>query len=415
MSEDHHPRTDTILPVVFGGDVGAYNLGLECYEAFGVRSINVAHEPVDLITRSAIFDIIRISPQASDEERLEVLRTIVKENPGRSPILLANNDALIAFFSRHREELDQHFAIPFPSKKIIDLLTSKDSFAEVCAKAGALTPPTVVVDLSTADEEGWEPPILDFRYPMVAKADSSDTYEKYDFPGKKKIWYIDTPEELAGLWESLIAAGYRDKFLVQELIPGDDTYKRTVTLYVDSSGKVTLRAAGQVLLEDPSPTMIGNPAAMISRSMPELWAAAERILEVLDYRGFANFDLKVDPRDGTPYFFELNPRAGRSSYFIVAGGQNPMEIMARDLVLHEDVEPVDASRHALYTLLPIALILRYVKEPRLRNEIKWLVKRNRVLNPLYVPVEKDLKRRMIVRIQGLNHFRKFQRYYRADL
>ncbi len=416
MTRTNEQKLNKILPVIFGGDVGAYTLGLECYEAFGVRSINVANGPVDLITRSSIFDVIPIPAGATDKQRIQVLERIAKGNPDRSLLLLANNDALVAFFSRNRDHLQRiGYSIPFPETRIIDLLTSKISFAKICDKVGALTPPSVTVDMARSAGKEWVPPAIDFRYPLIAKPDSSEEYESVDFPGKRKIWILDTPEEAAQMWMSLADAGFRGKFLVQEIIPGDDTCKRTVTLYVDSKGKVTLRAAGQVLLEDPTPTMIGNPSAMISRSMPDLWDSAQKILEELNYRGFANFDLKIDPRDGTPYFFELNPRAGRSSYFIVAGGQNPMEIMGRDLVAGQDVAPADATRHALYTLLPTALILKYVKEPQLNAEIRSLIKEKKVVNPLYAPVEKDVRRKVVVRLQGLNFFRKFKQFYRSDL
>ncbi len=410
-------RTDNDMPlvIVFGGDVGAYTLGLEAYEAFGCRPVCVAHEPVALITKSKIFDVVRIEAQASDSARLAAIRKLAEQHPARRIILLANNDALIAFFARNRGKLGSEVIVPFPSEDIVELLSSKEGFAQVCEKVGVPTPPSLSVELRDPQEGDWAEPEIPFRFPVVAKADASDQYERIQFEGKQKVYFIDTPEELSALWNRLRSADYQGTFLVQELIPGDDTHKRTVSMYVDSQGRVTLRAAAQVLLEDPTPTMVGNPAAMISRSMPDLWEKAELILKELDYRGFANFDLKVDPRDGTPYFFELNPRAGRSSYFIVAGGHNPIEIMGDDLLHGKKVKPVEASRHALYTLLPLALILRYVKERTLRREVLNLARRRRVINPLWAKVENDPKRRLVVWAQGLNHFRKFHRYYRSDL
>lgn len=307
---DHAGKRATILPIIFGGDVGAYTLGLEAYEAFGCRSICVAHEPVDLITRSKIFDVVHIEPQASDDSRLLVIRDLAEQNPNRTYMLLANNDALIGSLTRNRAKLGPEFIIPFPDADTVELLSSKERFAQVCEKVGAPTPPSIRVDLGDQDGEDWESPTIPFRFPVIAKADASDEYEKVSFTGKEKVYFIDTALELDALWETLRAAEFRGSFLVQELIPGDDSHKRTVTMYVDSDGEVTLKAAAQVLLEDPTPTMVGNPAAMISRSMPDLWEAAGRILTELNYRGFANFDLKVDPRDGVAYFFELQSSCG---------------------------------------------------------------------------------------------------------
>lgn len=412
MSARFDPQT--IQPVIFGGDAGAYALGLECFEAFGVRSLCVAAAPVELITRSKFFDIVHIEPGASDESRMAVLRSVAQQNQGKHLLLLANSDGVIDFFARVRSELQEHYLIPFPDQATIDMLGNKDSFARVCAEQGAKTPPTVVVDLSEVESPGWEPPSINFRFPVVAKSSSGRAYDEVTFEGKKKIWYIDTPAELDELWVMLKDAGFRDKFLVQELIPGDDTHMRSLTFYVDSNGRVTLRSAAQVLLQDPSPTMIGNPVAMITQPLPEMWELAEKVLAAGNYRGFANFDIKIDPRDGTPYFFEVNPRIGRNSYYVVAAGVNPMAVMVEDLVAKRRLAAVEASQAALYSLVPVSLIRKYVKEPDLRAQVKELVKRGHVVNPLESPLETDLKRKAVVFAQKFNYFKKFHRHYRLD-
>ena len=406
---------DKIQPVILGGDVGAYALGLQCYEAFGASSICLANDPVDVITESPLFTVERIPPRASDKELLAVLLGIAAVYQHRELLLLTNSDATIGFVARHADQLSQHFSLPVPSEEAIDRLCRKDSFAQLCAELGVATPRTEVVDFADAQSGEWRPPTLDFTFPVVAKAASGEAYGKVSFPGKKKIWFIDDPEQLDALWADLRGAGFDDLFLVQELIPGDDTHVRSLTFYVDRSGNVALRAAAQVLLQDPSPTMIGNPVAMITREYPELWEQAERLLQAVSYRGFANFDIKVDPRNGTPYFFEVNPRIGRNSYYVAAAGQNPMLVMARDLVAHEDVTPVVADQTVLYSLVPLSLISRYVTESSLKDEAKELAAAGHLADPLVSPAEPSLKRKAIVQAQKLNYFRKFRRYYRVDL
>ena len=390
-----------LVPVILGGDVGAYTLGLECYEAFGVKSICVSAAPIDMITKSVIFEVEQVTPQASDEELLAVLRGIAAIH--QNLLLLANTDAHVSFFARHREELSQHYLLPFPTTETIDLLCQKQSFAEVCAREGVPTPATVVVDLAEEAD-----PEIDFTFPVVAKTASGAAYDRVSFPGKKKIWFIDSPEELTELWSTLRGAGFRDKFVVQENIPGDDTYMRSLTYYVSSTGEILLRAGAHVLLQDPSPTMIGNPVAMITRELPDLWELGDRILRAGNYTGFANFDIKIDPRDGTPYFLEVNPRIGRNSYYVVAAGQNPMAVMAQDLFLGESPDPVVAQETALYSLVPFKLILQTVKDPDLLAEVKTLP----VVDPLDSPIETSKSRKAVARLQKLNYLRKFRRYAR---
>ncbi|WP_099331960.1 carboxylate--amine ligase [Actinomyces minihominis] len=402
--------TSSVLPVILGGDAGAYALGLECFEAFGVRALCLANDPVQLITDSVFFDVEHIEPGASDEIRLNHLREIAQRHPDRHLLLLANSDGAVTFFARHRSLLEVDYTIPSPTLETIDLLCEKDSFAKVCEELDIATPKTVVVDCDGPDE-GWVAPTIDIPFPVVAKASSGSEYEKVSFPGKKKIWFIKTPEELDSMWVSLRGAGFRDKFLVQQLIPGGDEQMRSLTFYVDSAGMVKLRSSAHVLLQDPSPTMIGNPVAMITQALPEMWDQAEKILKAGNYTGFANFDIKVDPRDGIAYFLEVNPRIGRNSYYVVAAGQNPMTVMATDLVEGRPQEAVEAVRAALYTLVPVSLITKYVTDRGLLSRVRSLVRQHRVVNPLRSPIEKNLRRKAIVLGQTYNYYRKFKAHH----
>ena len=88
--------------------------------------------------------------------------------------------------------------------------------------------------------------------------------------------------------------------------------------------------------------------------------------------------------------------------------------MARDLVLGEDVVPAVAARRALYTLVPMSLIKRYVTENDLRREAVGLAKAGRMVNPLAADVETDRKRKMVALLQRYNYFRKFKQHYRLD-
>ena len=267
----------------------------------------------------------------------------------------------------------------------------------------------VVVDLAdpdcvpptSADELGME-------FPLVAKAAIGADYDRISFPGKRKIWFIDDAAELAGMWRSLKEAGYRSTFLVQECIPGDDTAMRSVTAYMDSTGELRLIGSARVLLQDHAPTMIGNPVAMITEAFPDLWEATGRLLRHAGYRGFANLDIKVDPRDGRELFFEVNPRIGRNSFYLTAAGANPMAVMLKDLVLDQRDEPIKVTRQILYSLVPDGVIARYVSDEALRRKAKGL---GRGVDPLRDPAERSLRRRVTIELQRLNHYRKFARNY----
>lgn len=399
-----------IQPVILGGDIGAYAIGRSFHEAFGVQSVCLAPAPTELITRSEIF---RVHPVASssDADTLAALLEVAAANPHARCVLMANTDFHVDFIIRHRAQLEDHYALPFPSAEVVAQVSDKVEFARVCDSLGIRTPRTVVVPLANPAQGKWAAPALDLTFPVVAKTAKGAPYDAVDFPGKRKIYFFTSPEELAELWGSLRRAGFRDDFLVQELIPGDNTAMRSITAYVDSTGEVTLLGSARVLLEDHAPTMVGNPVAMITKVLPELWEDAKRFLQATGYRGFANFDVKIDPRDGTAYFFEVNPRIGRNSYYMTAAGHNPMSVMVADLVNGESVSPRTVTREVLYSLVPLALLKRYLVSAALRREVAGLARAGRVVDPLRYKADRGLRRRLVVEAQRLNHFRKFARYY----
>lgn len=424
-----------ILPVILGGDFGVYGIGRSFNEAFGCRCLCVANAPTISITASTFFDVHTIPAGASDEVLLHHLRGIAAAYPDRQLILMANHDIHSAFVARNREALEESYALPFPSSEVIQNLTDKAAFARACQRAGINTPETVVVDFAQARSATWSAPEVSCEFPVVAKASNGGDYDHLEFEGKRKIWFIESADELESLWATLIDAGFTGQFLVQELIPGDNTQMRSITAYVDSFGQVTVIGSARVLLEDHAPTMIGNPVAMITEEFPELWEKAERLLVESGYRGFANFDVKIDPRNSRAVFFEVNPRIGRNNWYMSAGGANPMIPMVRDLIFGENVcataSAADDEQHAgdesgasvevhgrrvctrevLYSMVPDSLLLHYIKDDSLKQRVKTLIRSGRRVDPLINPVETSLHRSLIVRLQKLNQIRKFRRYY----
>lgn len=405
------PERKPLLPVVLGGDFGVYGMGRSFHQAYGCRVLCVNSAPTAAISRSTFFDHHPLPEGATDEQVIHELLGIGAAYPDYDLVLMANHDLHSVLIARHREELSQYYALPFPSTEVIDRLTDKAAFAQACADLGIPTPQTVIVDFAGADSPQWTAPHIPFEFPIVAKSSAGEPYDRLEFEGKRKIWFIESAEELTSLWQTLIQAGFRDRFLVQELIPGDNTAMRSITAYVDSRGQVSLIGSARVLLEDHAPTMIGNPVAMITEPFPQLWADASKLLTTHGYRGFANFDVKIDPRDGRAVFFEVNPRIGRNNWYMTAAGHNPMIHMVSDLVYGQPLDAAVVEEEILYSMVPDSLLLRYIRDESLRERVHNLMRTGRRHDPLLYPSDRSLMRTLVVRAQKLNHIRKFRRYY----
>ncbi|WP_258727002.1 hypothetical protein [Cellulomonas sp. NS3] len=405
--------TGPLQPVILGADIGVYALARAFHEAYGVRSIVVSGAALGPVADSRIVDNVLVADGHDPRQLVDKLVEVARGLAGRRLVLMANSDWLVRVVVQHRTELEPYYVVPFLSAELLDQISDKATFAEICERIGISVPRTVVQDFARAGEPGWQPvPVpAGITYPLIAKAASSADYQDVEFEGKKKVFEITEPAELDQLWVSLAGAGFRGRFVVQELIPGDDTQMRSITAYVDSRGQITLLCSAHVLLEEHTPSGLGNPAAMITTRIDPMLDQARRFLTETGYVGFANFDVKVDPRDGSYRFFEVNPRIGRNNYYVTAAGANPVRFLVEDRVEGRAVEPVVVEKEILYAIVPHRLLLKYVADPALAAKVKGLIKAGAVAHPLRYAQDAGPKRVAYVTLALVNQVRKFRTHY----
>ncbi|MDO5747333.1 MAG: ATP-grasp domain-containing protein [Actinomycetaceae bacterium] len=420
------PASQPFHPVIIGSDIGIYALVRCFYEQWGTKATCVCFAGLGPIQHSRILDIHTLPKARELEEKNEAivseLITIAPELKQKHGVdklvLITNSDTYIFAMNYGRERLAEHYEFLIPPEDVLYATTDKTQFASLADKFSMTTPPTVEANLDDPIDtimqrcEGQS-------YPMIVKPTVSMGYEILSWEGKHKVDTVASPDELRELLtvleEKTRLHPTMRRFLIQRRIEGNDTYNLSITAYADSHGKVTMMGSAHVLLEDHAPTFLGNPGAMITEVYPDLHDQARRFLEGVGWRGFANFDVKVDRHTNTPYFFEVNPRIGRNCYYNVAAGVNPTELLVRDLIFHERCELRTAKEHAYYRVLPDRLVKRYI-DTHLWKQIRYLRRQHKAVHPLLAPAEKQLslrylKRRLVVTRNLLNHWVKFHRYY----
>ena len=402
---------DDLQPVVLGGDIGAYSIARTFHEAYGVRSVVVSSVSTGLVRHSRILVNV-VEPGIDDADTaVATLRRIAAEHAGKKLILVGSADWLVRTIVENRDRLEDLYTIPYVPLATLDRVTDKELFGDLCRELGLGHPTTVVHDVAA----GGVPDTSELRFPVIAKAADTAAYHLVEFAGKKKVFTVDSPGELAELLGRVQGSGYAGTFIIQDLIPGDDSGMRILTCYGDRTGKVRFAAFGHVLLEEHTPGALGNPAGIITRHDETLAAQATRLLEHLGWTGYANFDLKYDPRDGSTVFFELNPRLGRSNFYITAGGRNTAELYVREYVQGlpplPDGAPTEITEPHLYTVLPRWLLRRYVADPTLRARVRSLGRSGRATNPLWYRAETNPRRWLYVAIAQANQVRKYRTHY----
>ena len=408
-AEDARPPQPFDL-VLLGSGLGVYTLARAFHEEYGVVATVVTKVGIEPMRRSVTSEVRELGAAASDEDLITALLDLAAERGGRRPqLLLANADSLVQLMSDHREQLTEHFVMPILDADTLEQLSDKADFARLCTQNGVATPRTEVVDLGAPREPDWQPPRTDLPFPVVMKAARTADMAGVRFADKQKVWFIADQQELSRLVRAVAEAGYTGRLVVQELIPGDDTAEGSITAYTDDAGRVTLLCSARVLLGEHTPDALGRPAAMITTPFEDALEQARGLLEATGYRGFANFDLKLDPRDGVWKFFEVNPRIGRNNFYVSSAGANISRFVVADAIEQRQIEPVMQFDEILYSLVPMPLLMRYVREPAMKHWVRTVARRG-VRNPWAYPADGRWARRY-ARVVALNHVRKFLRHY----
>lgn len=403
----------TFQPVLLGTDQGTYGLARALHEAYGVTTTIVSRGSSGSVANSRILRQVLTGDGTTRAELLQALlaegRAQKAERPDVPLLLTYNSDSHTEMVSQHAEELGRYYEFPHLSPQVLEQVADKVHFADICQRLGLATPATWVVSFAGADDPGWSPAPVDVTFPAVAKPANSAKFENLTFAGRQKVWFLQTQEEWDQLVQVLRDGGVRDDMLVQEHIPGDDTHQYSIVAYVDRSRRVTAIATAQVLLGEHDPLMVGNPIAMITTPMPELMEAAEQILGEVDYWGFANIDAKRDPRTGTLYYMEVNPRMGRNSFYATAAGADIAGALVDDVIRHERREPRRGTREILYSIVSPLVLPYYVRDKALRRRVLAAARRT-VAHPLLYE-RGNWRRRSYVLANRVNHVRKLAKFY----
>ena len=182
-----------------------YALARSFHEAYGVTSVVVAGAALGPVAHSRIVRHEIVDDGHDPRQLVDRLVAVAQSMPDRRLLLMANSDWLVRVVVQHRALLEQYYVVPFLSEHLLDQISDKATFAQICDDLGISVPRTIVQEFGSA--EPWEAVAVDLEYPLIAKAASSADYQDVEFEGKKKVFEIATPEELAWLWEALRDGG----------------------------------------------------------------------------------------------------------------------------------------------------------------------------------------------------------------
>lgn len=279
--------------------VGGYVNGLGLVRALAARRIPVAvvvTKPFDIAHRSrwaSAHETIETLEDAP-ERLVDLLRHRATDWPGW--LVIPTNDEALRALAQYRDRLST-YRLACPNWDVAQYLLDKAEMLEVTRAVGIPAPRCY----GSADASALDNP--DLRYPVVVKPVNG-----YRFVARfgAKLFVAHTRAELQAALVQLSKAELRAQ--VFDLIPGDDSHIYAYCTYIDTRGEprggLTIRKLRQ------GPPFFGN--ARVAEVVPDQPLLCEMTIEFLrriGFRGIAAAEFKLDPRDATFRFMEVNGRA----------------------------------------------------------------------------------------------------------
>lgn len=389
--------------LIIGSDINAYYLA-RCYHEFtgqkaDMLALGVPGEKPFAYTRYTKINNMKYVENMWDEQVfLGALNAYYENHKGEKILLVSSNETYGEYIAKNQDDLKDKFYFNYPSVELQRTLVNKELFYKTYADSVLDLPKTVYFDCKA---DAGVPDNL--TYPVIVKPSNVILFKHIVFKGKKKIYRLESKEELESVIGCFKNSDYDDTLIIQEYIPGDDSHLFDAVVYVGKDKKVKLCSFAQIGLQEHSPKMIGNAAVLINGysqfdGVDEQIGKIVEFMENIGYQGFAEFDMKYDSREGKYKVMEINARQGRCSYYITPCGYNLIEVLYRDLIAGEDMPFCKVDKVQLETFVPKSVVKKYITNGEFRKTALSLWK-NRVYPLQYKKDNGFMRKLMIMKIQ----------------
>lgn len=395
------------IPVLLGSDINVYGMANSFYKEYGVKSIAIGKGILHPCKNTNIVSVEVIEPNLEEDDVFTATLLKFKEQHKSDTLLLVPcGDNYTKMLVRNQDKLKNAFVFNVIDNELLESLNTKERFYEICEKYHMTYPKTAVVK-----KENYKTFKVPFEFPIIIKPSNSVMYWNAHFENKKKVFLAENDDEFTKILDAIYHSTYTDHLIIQEFIPGEDSRMRVVNCYSDASGKVKMASLGKILLEECTPEGIGSYAAIISDYDKEILDLIIGFLENIKFKGYSNFDMKYDIRDGKYKLFEINPRQGRSSFYVTAAGCNLAKYLVDDMIYHKDNPREICKNKILYSIIPKGVIFKYVRDESLKNEAKELIKEHKIYNSYICKGDNNLKRKLYFQYNQFIYFHKYKKYF----
>lgn len=395
--------------LIVGSDVNAYYLARCTHEAYNKKSYMLIKDKLAYTTHSRIIKRIYNSNIWKEDEFVKAIDDFAANHSNKKIIVISSNETYAQFLVKNRNHFNSNVLFNYPSLDVFNSLINKENFYKTFENSILSFPKTLYVKPDKFEENK-----IDFMYPIIIKPANVVLYNHTEFENKKKIYKVNNREELIDTINFIKSSKYNDTLIIQEYIPGDDSYLFDSVVYSGKDGDVKLISFAQIGLQEHNPNMVGNAAVVINGfnsfkfDTSSMVDDIKKFMNSISYSGFAEFDLKYDERDGKFKVLEINARQGRCSYYITQLGFNLVQILVDDLIFNKKMSFKYVNKKSMLTFVNKSIIKKYILNPDYKKEALLLYKKS--INPLKYSKDFSVYRFLLYMKRDKNYKNSFKNY-----
>jgi D-aspartate ligase len=291
--------TKNIPALVIGVDVSALNV-IRSLGRKGVDVYAMGSQPREYGAVSRYANFV-LCDDLNDEEKVIFRLTETSKNLRKKMVLLCTSDLHVLYVSRNRDLLSPFFEFVLPEHDIIQTLMDKERFYEFAYNHNFALPETFF----SKTRAEFQTICQTISYPCVVKPLYRTRYWSENVPPEKKVIRMDSVQHMIKQLEEFGA--FDQELILQEWIPGDDTYVYFCLAYINREGRALATLCGRKLRQYPSITGVTSLAETVKNV--ELTEMTLKVLSAAGCKGLCSVEYKRHAIDGS--FRIIEPTVGR--------------------------------------------------------------------------------------------------------
>ena len=395
--------------LIVGSDVNAYCMARCTHEAYRKKPYVLIKDKLAYTTYSKIINHIYNDSIWDENCFVNFINKFSEDHKDKKIVVISSNETYAKFLVKNKDKFNDNILFNYPSTEIFESLINKELFYKKFSKSNLSFPKTLYVKPQTFNVE-----MVDFEYPVIVKPANVVLFNHIEFEGKKKIYKVNNKEELINAIKFIKNSEYNDTLIIQEYIPGDDSYLFDSVVYSGKDGDVKIVSFAQIGLQEHNPNMVGNAAVVINGynsfkiDTTSIVKDIKDFMNSISYSGFAEFDLKYDARDGKFKVLEINARQGRCSYYVSPLGFNLVKLLVDDLVYNKTMTFTYVNKKSMVTFVKKSILKKYIVNEEYKKEALSLFKKS--VNPLKYSRDFSIYRSLLYIKRNQNYKNSYKNY-----